>query len=158
MKDIAVIMGSRSDWSTMALCCAVLDNFSVAYDTKVVSAHRTPLNMIEFAQQAKAQGYQVIIAAAGGAAHLPGMVAAVTSLPVIGVPIQTKALNGVDSLLSIAQMPAGVPVMTMAINGAQNAAYSAISILALQDEDLAQKYLDYKKNLAEDTWSQQFNG
>lgn len=156
MKEVAIIMGSRSDYETMVHCQNVLDNFQVSYDTLVVSAHRTPKQMMTFAESAKNQ-YQVIIAAAGGAAHLPGMVAALTTLPVIGVPIQSAALSGMDSLLSIVQMPQGVPVLTMAIgkSGAINAAYSAISILALNKPTLAQSYQDYKHKIAEDTWKQQ---
>lgn len=155
---VAIIMGSKSDMVTMQETCTVLDAFAVPYITKVVSAHRTPLKMVEFAKQAKEAGIEVIIAGAGGAAHLPGMVAAMTSLPVIGVPIQSQALNGLDSLYSIVQMPAGVPVLTMAIgvSGAKNAAYSAISILALHDEALSQKYQVYRHTLAEETWENQF--
>lgn len=123
MAEIAVIMGSLSDWETMKQGTQILEEFGVAYDKKVVSAHRTPELMLDFAKSAKAQGYKVIIAGAGGAAHLPGMVAAMTVLPVIGVPIQSRALSGLDSLYSIVQMPAGVPVASMAIGvaGAKNA-------------------------------------
>lgn len=129
---VAVIMGSKSDWETMRLAAETLAAFGVAYEAKVVSAHRTPEYMAEYAAAAESRGIEVIIAGAGGAAHLPGMVAGHTLLPVIGVPIQSRALNGLDSLLSIVQMPAGVPVATMAIGnaGATNAALYAVSILA----------------------------
>src|ERR671914_2231239 len=129
---VAVIMGSTSDWETMTHTADTLDKFGVAYEKHIVSAHRTPVWMAEFAQQAESRGIQVIIAGAGGAAHLPGMTAAHTVLPVLGVPVQTAALSGLDSLLSIVQMPGGVPVATLAIGkaGATNAALLAISILA----------------------------
>ena len=135
--QVAVIMGSSSDWETMKHACAILDQFGVPYMKQVISAHRTPELMAEFAHNARANGLKVIIAGAGGAAHLPGMVAAQTTLPVIGVPVQSHALSGWDSLLSIVQMPAGVPVATTAINGAKNAALIAVSILALGDPELA---------------------
>lgn len=136
---IAIVMGSRSDWPTMREAAGILDALGAAYDARVVSAHRTPDRMAEFARTAKARGVKVIIAGAGGAAHLPGMIAASTALPVLGVPVQSKALNGLDSLLSIVQMPAGVPVGTLAIGkaGAKNAALMAASIIALSDEALA---------------------
>lgn len=158
MKEVAMIMGSKSDLATMEYCQKVLDQFAVSYDTLVVSAHRTPEQMVTFAKEAATQGYKIIIAGAGGAAHLPGMVAALTTLPVIGVPIQSKALSGMDSLLSIAQMPGGVPVLTMAIGqaGAINAGYSTVSILALSNPQLAQAYFRYKQELATTTWEQQF--
>ena len=135
---VGLIMGSVSDWKTLAAAAAILDEFGVAYEKNVVSAHRTPHWLAEYAGSAKKRGLQVIIAGAGGAAHLPGMAAAFTTLPVLGVPVESKALKGLDSLLSIAQMPAGVPVGTLAIGepGAKNAALLAISILALQDEKL----------------------
>lgn len=138
-KKVAIIMGSQSDWETMSEACQMLDNVNVSYHVEVVSAHRTPHKMVEFAGQAKEQGYQVIIAGAGGAAHLPGMVAACTTLPVLGVPVQSKALKGMDSLLSIVQMPRGVGVGTLAIGGAGafNAGLMAAQILALQDADLS---------------------
>ncbi|GAA4818964.1 N5-carboxyaminoimidazole ribonucleotide mutase [Marinicella pacifica] len=137
--QVGLIMGSQSDWRTMRLAADMLDKLNVCYEQQVVSAHRTPDKLMEYAASAQSRGIQVIIAAAGGAAHLPGMVAAKTSLPVIGVPIQSKTLNGVDSLLSIVQMPAGVPVLTMSIgdSGAKNSALAAASILALKDEDIA---------------------
>ncbi len=138
---VAVVMGSQSDWPTMKLGCEILDELSVAYDARIVSAHRTPDRMNAFAKGAAGEGFHVIIAGAGGAAHLPGMIAAMTHLPVLGVPIQSKALSGMDSLLSIAQMPAGVPVGTLAIGdaGAKNAALLAASILANGDEKLAER-------------------
>ncbi|WP_067619663.1 5-(carboxyamino)imidazole ribonucleotide mutase [Alicyclobacillus acidiphilus] len=136
---VGVIMGSQSDWETMRHACAVLEELSVPYERKVVSAHRTPDYMFEYAASARDRGLQVIIAGAGGAAHLPGMVAAKTNLPVIGVPVQTSTLQGLESLLSIVQMPGGVPVATMAIGkaGATNAGLFAARILAANDEALA---------------------
>lgn len=138
---IGVIMGSSSDWETMKNACDILDELEIAYEKKVVSAHRTPDLMFEYAEQARIRGIQVIIAGAGGAAHLPGMVAAKTTLPVIGVPVQSRALNGLDSLLSIVQMPGGVPVATVAIGkaGATNAALLAAQILSIQDAVIAEK-------------------
>lgn len=138
---IGIIMGSLSDWPTMKRAADVLDELGVAYEAKVISAHRTPKRLYEYAETAKARGLKVIIAGAGGAAHLPGMTAAMTSLPVLGVPIASKALSGQDSLLSIVQMPAGVPVGTLAIGeaGATNAGLLAAQILALEDEDLAKR-------------------
>jgi 5-(carboxyamino)imidazole ribonucleotide mutase len=140
-KPVAIIMGSRSDWPTMACAAEALDSLGVGWTAKVVSAHRTPERMYAFALGAKAQGVRVIIAGAGGAAHLPGMVAALTDLPVLGVPVRSKALSGLDSLLSIVQMPGGVPVGTLAIGraGAMNAGILAAQILALGDEDLASR-------------------
>jgi len=134
-------MGSTSDWPTMEHACDVLDALGVTYDAKVVSAHRTPERLYAFAKAAKTEGIHVIIAGAGGAAHLPGMIAALTPLPVLGVPVQSRALDGMDSLLSIAQMPGGVPVGTLAIgkSGAKNAGLLAASILALGDADLADR-------------------
>ena len=132
---IALIMGSTSDWPTMEHAATLLESLGVAYDVKVISAHRTPDRLVEFSKSAKNRGVKVIIAGAGGAAHLPGMVASMTTLPVLGVPVESKALSGMDSLLSIAQMPGGVPVGTLAIgkSGAKNAALLAASILALSD-------------------------
>lgn len=130
-------MGSTSDWEVMADAVAMLEQLGVEYEKRVVSAHRTPDLLCEYAKTAKGRGIGVIIAGAGGAAHLPGMTASMTPLPVIGVPVKSRALNGLDSLLSIVQMPAGVPVATTAINGAKNAALIAVSILALHDEALA---------------------
>lgn len=152
MTQIGVIMGSISDFETMKECCAVLDSFEVDYEKQVVSAHRTPDVMFKYAEDAVAKGLKVIIAAAGGAAHLPGMVASKTILPVIGVPIQSKSLNGLDSLYSIVQMPAGVPVATVAIGvaGAKNAALLAIQILATHQENkvLQEKLSAYKLQIA----------
>ena len=138
---VAVIMGSTSDWDTMSHAADVLGRFGVPFEKHVVSAHRTPMWMAEFAQSAESRGIQVIIAGAGGAAHLPGMTAAHTALPVLGVPVQSSSLNGLDSLLSIVQMPGGVPVATLAIGkaGATNAGLLAIAILALSRADLREK-------------------
>ncbi|HEX3701565.1 MAG TPA: 5-(carboxyamino)imidazole ribonucleotide mutase [Phenylobacterium sp.] len=138
---VAIIMGSRSDWPVLRRAAEMLEELGVGYDAKVVSAHRTPQRMYDFAKGAKAAGYKVIIAAAGGAAHLPGMTASLTELPVLGVPIESKALKGMDSLLSIVQMPAGIPVGTLAIGeaGARNAGLLAARILALSDAALAGK-------------------
>jgi 5-(carboxyamino)imidazole ribonucleotide mutase len=140
---IGIIMGSKSDWPTMEEAAKVLEDFGIAYEAEVVSAHRTPDRMIAYAASAKERGMRLIIAGAGGAAHLPGMVAAKTPLPVLGVPIKSKALNGLDSLLSIAQMPAGIPVATFAIGaaGAKNAALFAAAVLAHEDPAIA-KALD----------------
>ncbi len=148
---VAIVMGSRSDWETMRAAAETLADFGVLHACRVVSAHRTPDFMVTFAHEAAARGTQIIIAGAGGAAHLPGMLASLTPLPVIGVPIQSKALNGLDSLLSIVQMPAGVPVATMAIGraGAINAALFAVSILALYDADLATQLSNYRAARAE---------
>jgi len=138
---VAIIMGSRSDWPVMRRAAEVLEALGVAYEAKVVSAHRTPQRMYAFAQGAKAAGFKVIIAGAGGAAHLPGMTASLTDLPVLGVPVESKALKGMDSLLSIAQMPGGIPVGTLAIGeaGARNAGLLAARILALSDPALAER-------------------
>lgn len=146
LPKVAIIMGSDSDWPTMKLAAQVLADFGVAYEAKVVSAHRTPDLMFEFAETAASKGFQVIIAGAGGAAHLPGMVAAKTTLPVLGVPVASKHLQGQDSLLSIVQMPKGVPVATFAIGeaGAANAGLFAVSILATSDEVLAKKLKDFR--------------
>ncbi len=147
---VAVIMGSISDWTIMQDAAKILETFSIPYETDIVSAHRTPLKMVEFAQTAHTKGLKVIIAGAGGAAHLPGMVAALTPLPVIGVPIKsTNSIDGWDSLLSIVQMPNGVPVATVAINAAQNAGILAAQILASSDPILLEKMFLFKKELAE---------
>ncbi|HFI0831140.1 TPA: 5-(carboxyamino)imidazole ribonucleotide mutase [Streptococcus suis] len=144
---ISIIMGSSSDWKTMKKVADVLDEFGVAYEKKVVSAHRTPDLMFRHAEEARGRGIKVIIAGAGGAAHLPGMVAAKTTLPVIGVPVQSRALSGVDSLYSIVQMPGGVPVATMAIGeaGATNAALTALRILSIEDQTIAAQLVDFAK-------------
>src|SRR5271166_1859182 len=146
-KPIAIIMGSQSDWATMTHAAQTLDALQIAYDTRIVSAHRTPDRLYAFAKGARAAGVKVIIAGAGGAAHLPGMTASLTELPVFGVPVESKALSGVDSLYSIVQMPAGVPVGTLAIGkaGAINAALLAASVLALQDTDLAARLAAWRK-------------
>jgi len=145
MSKVSVIMGSKSDWEVMKEACIILENFDVSYSRDVVSAHRTPERLVEYAKTAKSLGHEVIIAGAGGAAHLPGMVASLTTLPVIGVPIKSSKLNGLDSMLSIVQMPPGIPVGTMAIDGAKNAALYAISILAVYDPQLSLKLEDYRK-------------
>ncbi|VGU48854.1 phosphoribosyl carboxyaminoimidazole mutase [Streptococcus pyogenes] len=136
---ISIIMGSKSDWATMQKTAEVLDNFGIAYEKKVVSAHRTPDLMFKHAEEARGRGIKIIIGGAGGAAHLPGMVAAKTTLPVIGVPVKSRVLSGLDSLYSIVQMPGGVPVATMAIGeaGATNAALTALRILSIEDQNLA---------------------
>ena len=142
-------MGSVSDWEVMSAAAETLETFGVAYEKRIVSAHRTPDLLAEYAKTANSRGIEVIIAGAGGAAHLPGMVASMTTLPVVGVPVKSKALNGLDSLLSIVQMPAGVPVATVAINGAKNAALVAVSILALHDEALALALEDFRRRQTE---------
>lgn len=138
---VGVVMGSRSDWETMRGAVAVLEEFGVPHEARVVSAHRTPLLLAEYARDAESRGLQVIVAGAGGAAHLPGMLAAQTIVPVLGVPVQSRALNGLDSLLSIVQMPAGIPVATLAIGeaGARNAGLLAVAILARSDAALADR-------------------
>lgn len=145
--QVGLIMGSQSDWETMQHCADLLKKLGVSFEQEVVSAHRTPDKMFSYAASAVQRNLKVIIAAAGGAAHLPGMVAAKTELPVIGVPIQSKTLNGIDSLLSIVQMPAGIPVMTMSIGvaGAKNAALSAASILALNNPSIAKSLNAFRK-------------
>ena len=149
--QVAVIMGSSSDWETMKHACAMLDQFGVPYMKQVISAHRTPELMAEFAHNARANGLKVIIAGAGGAAHLPGMVAAQTTLPVIGIPVKSHALSGWDSLLSIVQMPGGIPVATTAIgkSGATNAGLLAVGILSTTGEELAGKLQSYRDGLKE---------
>ncbi len=138
---VAIIMGSQSDWTTMRHAADTLDALGIEYEARIVSAHRTPERLYEFARSARDEGFEVIIAGAGGAAHLPGMTAAMTPLPVFGVPVESKALSGQDSLLSIVQMPAGIPVGTLAIGraGAVNAALLAAAVLALHDDDLADR-------------------
>ena len=150
-KPVAIIMGSQSDWPTMRHAAETLDALKVAYDKRIVSAHRTPERLYAFAKGAKAEGFKVIIAGAGGAAHLPGMTAAMTSLPVLGVPIESKAMSGVDTLYSIVQMPPGVPVGTLAIGkaGAINAALLAASVLALTDAKLASRLEAWRKTQTE---------
>ncbi len=144
---IRIIIGSKSDLDKIAPAREILDRFDVSYDLHISSAHRNPENTIALAQNAKAEGIEIIIAGAGMAAHLPGIIAAHTTLPVIGIPFISGALNGLDSLFSIVQMPSGVPVACMAINGAKNAALFAIQILALKDKELEKKFSDYKTGL-----------
>ena len=139
MSDVAIIMGSDSDWPIMEDAAKVLDTLEISFETNVISAHRMPLEMVEFAQSAAAKGYKVIIAGAGGAAHLPGMVASLTSLPVIGVPIALKNLDGMDSLLSIVQMPAGIPVATVGVGNSKNAGLLAARILGISDPIISAK-------------------
>jgi len=148
---VGVIMGSRSDWDTMSAAAEILRQFGVSFECRVVSAHRTPAWMAEYATEAEGRGLKVIIAGAGGAAHLPGMVASQTILPVLGVPVQSKALNGLDSLLSIVQMPGGIPVGTLAIGtaGARNAGLLAVRILAIQDTSLVKKLHDFQQQQTE---------
>ena len=142
---VGVIMGSQSDWETMREACSILDQFGVPYEARVVSAHRTPKWMVQYAEKAADRGLQILIAGAGGAAHLPGMVASCTTLPVFGVPVQSKALSGLDSLLSIVQMPGGIPVGTLAIGvaGAKNAGLLAVRVLAINDASLRAKLEAY---------------
>ena len=153
---VAVIMGSKSDWETMKHAVDILERFGIPHEAKVVSAHRTPDLMAEFAKTAAERGIQVIIAGAGGAAHLPGMVAAHTHLPVLGVPVLSKALSGLDSLLSIAQMPGGIPVGTLAIGeaGAKNAGLLAVSILALNNASVSQALIAYRKKQTDEVLRQ----
>jgi len=147
MSDVAIIMGSDSDWPVMEEAAKTLDQLGISYEADVVSAHRMPLEMVEFAQTAKAKGFKVIIAGAGGAAHLPGMVASLTTLPVIGVPVALKNLDGMDSLLSIVQMPAGVPVATVGVGNAKNAALLAARILGISDAAISAKVGDALKEI-----------
>ncbi len=144
--SVAIVMGSQSDWPTMRLAAETLETLEIEYEARIVSAHRTPERLVEFAGNARDEGFKIIIAGAGGAAHLPGMIAAMTPLPVFGVPVQSKALSGQDSLLSIVQMPAGIPVGTLAIGhpGAVNAALLAAAVLALNDDDLADRLDAYR--------------
>lgn len=150
-KPVAIVMGSQSDWATLKAAADTLDALGVGYDARIVSAHRTPDRLYAFAKGAKGEGFKVIIAGAGGAAHLPGMTASLTELPVFGIPVESKALSGVDSLYSIVQMPAGIPVGTLAIGraGAVNAALLAAAVLALGDPALAQRLGDYRRKLTE---------
>ncbi len=145
-QRVAIVMGSQSDWPTMQCAAEILDELEVEYEARIVSAHRTPDRMTAFAKGAEGEGFGVIIAGAGGAAHLPGMIASMTHLPVLGVPVQSKALSGMDSLLSIVQMPAGIPVGTLAIGeaGAKNAALLAAAILALANEALSERLQDWR--------------
>jgi len=144
--EVTIIMGSKSDWKVMKESCLILEELKISYSREIVSAHRTPKKLYEMAKNAKSLGYKVIIAGAGGAAHLPGMVASLTTLPVIGVPIKSSKLSGLDSLLSIVQMPGGIPVATMAIDGAKNAGLFAASILALEDKEIDERLCQYREN------------
>ncbi len=153
MPRVGVIMGSISDYDVMKDAVKVLEEFNIDYEKKIVSAHRTPDLLCEYAKTARQRGIEVIIAGAGGAAHLPGMTASMTTLPVVGVPVKSRALNGVDSLLSIVQMPGGIPVGTMAINGAKNAALYAISILGIKDEKIANALAEYRNKQTKDVLS-----
>ncbi len=146
-KDIAIIMGSDSDLEVMQDAAKLLDQFKVGYELTIVSAHRTPQRLYSFAKEAHEKGIKVIIAGAGGAAHLPGMTASLTAIPVIGVPINTKSMDGLDSLLSIVQMPPGIPVATVAVNGSKNAAILAVEILAISNPMLYKVLQDYKESL-----------
>ncbi|SFV26886.1 5-(carboxyamino)imidazole ribonucleotide mutase [Devosia crocina] len=148
---VAIVMGSQSDWPTMRLVAETLEALEIEYEARIVSAHRTPERLVDFAMNARAEGIKIIIAGAGGAAHLPGMIAAMTPLPVFGVPVRSKALNGLDSLYSIVQMPGGVPVGTLAIGepGAINAALLAASVLALNDEELADRLDAHRERQAQ---------
>lgn len=148
---VGIIMGSDSDWPTMKLAAKVLEKFEIPFEAKVVSAHRTPEDMVAYAKAAAASGIKVIIAGAGGAAHLPGMSASLTSLPVIGVPIESKTMKGIDSLYSIVQMPKGVPVATVGIGNATNAGLLAVKILACHDESLLKKMDEYHLEMAEES-------
>ncbi|HAO67099.1 MAG TPA: 5-(carboxyamino)imidazole ribonucleotide mutase [Verrucomicrobiales bacterium] len=148
---VGIIMGSDSDWPTMKAAANICAQFNITHEARVISAHRTPHDMGKYGDEAHTRGMKVIIAGAGGAAHLPGMIASYTPLPVIGVPVQSKSLNGLDSLLSIVQMPGGIPVATVAIGNAKNAGLLAISILATSDECLRTELLAYKKKMAEES-------
>ena len=150
MSEVAIIMGSDSDWPVMEEAAKVLDAFAISYTAEVLSAHRMPLEMVEFAQTAKVNGFKVIIAGAGGAAHLPGMVASLTTLPVIGVPVPLKNLDGMDSLLSIVQMPAGIPVATVGVGNAKNAGLLAARILGISDEGISLKVASALKEINEE--------
>ena len=146
---VSIVMGSDSDWPVMQAACEILDDFGISYETDVVSAHRMPQAMIDFGRDAHTRGIQVIIAGAGGAAHLPGMLASVSPLPVIGVPVALSQLDGMDSLLSIVQMPAGVPVATVAIGNSRNAGLLAVRMLAMGNSDLTAQMIEYQKSLEE---------
>lgn len=146
---VSVIMGSASDWEAMSPACTTLEEFGIPYEKKVLSAHRNPGPLADYVRSARERGVQVFIAGAGGAAHLPGVIAALTTLPVIGVPVRSKALNGMDSLLSIVQMPSGIPVATMAIDGSRNAALMAAEMLALSDKGMEAKLEDFRRKQSE---------
>ena len=154
---VAIIMGSDSDWPVMQAAADILDKFGIAYEAKVVSAHRTPQDMIDFAKSAVESGFSAVIAGAGGAAHLPGMVASCTTLPVIGVPVKLSSLDGMDSLLSIVQMPRGVPVATVAINNSTNAALLAVRMISISDSAVQQKLADYAVQIADESRAKTLN-
>ena len=147
LKQVAVVMGSDSDLETLQPAVAILDQFGISNEVRILSAHRTPKEMVDFAQMAESKGFGVIIAGAGGAAHLPGMIASLTTLPVIGVPVKSKALSGIDSMYSILQMPSGIPVATVAIEGGLNAGLLATQILAINSTDLTDKLENYRSEL-----------
>ena len=149
LKEVAVVMGSDSDLKTLEPAITILDKFGITNEVRILSAHRTPKEMMDFAQMAESNGFRVIIAGAGGAAHLPGMIASLTTLPVIGVPVKSKALSGVDSMYSILQMPSGIPVATVAIDGGLNAGLLAIQILAINNTELTNKLKNYRSELHE---------
>ena len=151
LPHIGIVMGSDSDWATMKAAADICDQFGIAYEKRVVSAHRTPDDMADYGRTAQDRGLKVIIAGAGGAAHLPGMLASHTLLPVIGVPVMTKSMNGLDSLLSIVQMPKGIPVATVAIDNATNAGLLALRILALEDKALLDRLTAWKEEVAEES-------
>lgn len=146
---VAVIMGSASDWDVMSQACTTLEEFGIPYEKKVLSAHRNPGPLADYVKAARENGIDIIIAGAGGAAHLPGVIAALTTMPVIGIPVKSKALNGLDSLLSIVQMPSGIPVATMAIDGAKNAALMAVTILALGNPGLREQLEEFRRKQSE---------
>lgn len=148
---VGIIMGSDSDWPTMQAAADICEKFKIPYETRIVSAHRTPIDMTEYAMEAHKRGLRVIIAGAGGAAHLPGMVASLTPLPVVGVPVESKTLKGLDSLLSIVQMPAGVPVASVAIGGSMNAGILAVEIIAQSDQKLQEKIIKFKSSMAKNS-------
>ncbi len=158
-SKVSVIMGSHSDYETMKEACSILEKFLIPYEKKIVSAHRSPELMMDYAKKARDRGIEIIIAGAGGAAHLPGMVASLTSLPVLGVPIQSKTLSGIDSLYSIVQMPAGIPVGTLAIGsaGATNAAILAVRILSLNDESLKIKLEEFRDEIRSNALSKEID-
>ena len=160
IMKVGVVMGSDSDWDVMQHACETLDRFAIPYESKIVSAHRTPDLLYQYAESAIDRGFKAIIAGAGGAAHLPGMLAAKTTLPVLGVPVNSRHLKGMDSLLSIVQMPAGIPVATFAIGqaGASNAALFAVSILAASDTELAQKLVDFRQAQTDEVLSRSLPG
>lgn len=157
MISVAVLMGSQSDMPVMQKCKHIFESIGISHEFYIISAHRTPNRLFEFASSAEKNGFKVIIAGAGGAAHLPGMTASLTTLPVIGVPILSKNLRGIDSLLSIVQMPSGVPVLTVSINGSENAALGAANILAISDQEISMKLKSWRKKMTESVQLQPFS-